>query len=154
MKNIVLVVGALFLLTGCAVTSGNKQKTDDLNNRIQVLENDLRQKESDAAKLQEEVNKLNAQIAGKTKPANRPAAGVSMATAGEDPLGIIRVNVNVADVQTALKNAGLYTGNIDGKIGQQTMKALAEFQKANGLTPDSILGKKTWDKLSTFLVAN
>ncbi len=55
------------------------------------------------------------------------------------------------DIQTALKNAGFYTGAIDGKIGAKTKKAIAEFQKANGLTPDGKVGPKTWSVLSKYL---
>ena len=37
------------------------------------------------------------------------------------------------DIQTALKNSNFYTGEIDGKIGPKTKKAIEEFQKANNL---------------------
>jgi len=55
------------------------------------------------------------------------------------------------EIQTALQNAGFYTGAIDGKIGAKTKKAIAEFQKANGLTPDGKVGPKTWGVLSKYL---
>jgi len=55
------------------------------------------------------------------------------------------------EIQTALKNAGFYTGNIDGKIGPQTKKAIEEFQKAKGLKADGKIGTKTWAALSTYL---
>ncbi|MFA6280933.1 MAG: peptidoglycan-binding domain-containing protein [Candidatus Omnitrophota bacterium] len=55
------------------------------------------------------------------------------------------------NIQTALKNAGLYTGNVDGKIGPKTKKAIEEFQQQNGLTADGKVGLKTWDKLRTYL---
>lgn len=35
----------------------------------------------------------------------------------------------------------------DGIFGPLTQEAVREFQKANGLTPDGIVGTKTWDKL-------
>ncbi|MCX5716492.1 MAG: peptidoglycan-binding domain-containing protein, partial [Candidatus Omnitrophica bacterium] len=43
-------------------------------------------------------------------------------------------------IQTALKNAGLYIGQIDGKIGPLTKKAIEEFQKSNGLKVDGKVG--------------
>ena len=55
------------------------------------------------------------------------------------------------EIQTALKNLGLYTGTIDGKIGPMTRKAVSAFQKANGLTPDGKVGPKTWELLSKHL---
>lgn len=55
------------------------------------------------------------------------------------------------EIQTALKNAGYYTGLIDGKIGPLTKKAIEEFQKANGLKADAKVGPKTWAALSAYL---
>jgi len=55
------------------------------------------------------------------------------------------------EIQLALKNAGLYAGLIDGKIGPMTKKAIAEFQKANNLKADGKVGLKTWAALSSYL---
>jgi len=55
------------------------------------------------------------------------------------------------EIQTALKNAGFYTGVIDGKIGQMTKKAIEAFQKANNLLADGKVGPKTWAALSKYL---
>ncbi|MCX5704706.1 MAG: peptidoglycan-binding domain-containing protein [Candidatus Omnitrophica bacterium] len=57
------------------------------------------------------------------------------------------------DIQTALKNAGYYSGSIDGKIGLKSKKAIEDFQKANGLTADGKVGPKTWAALSKYLTA-
>lgn len=54
----------------------------------------------------------------------------------------------VIEIQTALKNAGFYTGQIDGKSGPVTKKAIEDFQKANGLQADGVVGIKTWALLS------
>lgn len=58
---------------------------------------------------------------------------------------------SVTEIQTALKNAGLYTGEIDGKIGPMAKKAIEEFQKVNSLTADGKVGPKTWALLSNYL---
>lgn len=55
------------------------------------------------------------------------------------------------DIQTALKNAGFYTGAIDGKIGPNSKKAITEFQKSNDLVVDGKVGPKTWAVLSRYL---
>jgi peptidoglycan hydrolase-like protein with peptidoglycan-binding domain len=55
------------------------------------------------------------------------------------------------EIQTALKNAGYYTGDIDGKIGSKTKAAIEEFQKANGLKVDGRVGSRTWALLSPHL---
>lgn len=54
-------------------------------------------------------------------------------------------------IQTALKNAGYYTGAIDGKIGPKSKKAIEAFQQDNGLKADGKVGFKTWSKLQTHL---
>lgn len=54
-------------------------------------------------------------------------------------------------IQIALQNAGFYTGKIDGRIGPKTKEAIKAFQKANGLKPDGIVGRQTWEKLSKYL---
>jgi len=56
------------------------------------------------------------------------------------------------EIQTALKNAGFYTGTIDGKVGPKTKKAIEELQKANGLKADGKVGPKTWVLLGKYLM--
>ena len=53
----------------------------------------------------------------------------------------------VKQIQTFLKQKGYYFGNIDGIFGTATRTAVRNFQKANGLTVDGIVGKKTLAKL-------
>lgn len=55
------------------------------------------------------------------------------------------------EIQSALKNAGFYSGNIDGAIGTQTKEAIKKFQAANNLNPDGSVGSRTWEKLSEHL---
>lgn len=74
------------------------------------------------------------QAAGKAAPAAAPAADRSK------------------DIQTALKNAGFYTGSVDGKIGPKTKSAIQEFQKAKGLKSDGKVGPKTWAELEKYLL--
>lgn len=54
------------------------------------------------------------------------------------------------EIQTALKNAGFYTGSIDGKVGPKSKKAIESFQKANGLKIDGKVGPKTWEAMSKY----
>lgn len=49
----------------------------------------------------------------------------------------------VTQIQTKLKERGLYAGNIDGIFGTQTQAAVIQFQKQKGLTPDGIAGPAT-----------
>jgi len=55
------------------------------------------------------------------------------------------------EIQTVLKNAGFYAGNIDGKIGPKSKQAIEDFQKANGLKVDGKVGPKTWEVMSKYV---
>jgi peptidoglycan hydrolase-like protein with peptidoglycan-binding domain len=58
---------------------------------------------------------------------------------------------NGTEIQAALKKAGLFKGEIDGKIGPETKEAIRKFQQGNGMTPDGVVGSKTWVLLSKYL---
>lgn len=49
----------------------------------------------------------------------------------------------VRQIQTKLKNLGLYTGEVDGIFGLQTKNAVKSFQQSKGLAVDGIAGKMT-----------
>ena len=54
-------------------------------------------------------------------------------------------------IQLALKQAGFYSGSIDGKTGPLTQKAVEDFQKAKGLKEDGKVGAITWAELGKYL---
>jgi peptidoglycan hydrolase-like protein with peptidoglycan-binding domain len=49
--------------------------------------------------------------------------------------------------QLELRNRGLYQGSLDGVIGPETKRALAEFQKSAGLARTATLDQPTADAL-------
>ena len=53
--------------------------------------------------------------------------------------------------QTALKKIGFYKGDIDGKMGTQTKKAIKAFQKSKDLNPDGVIGVRTWEEIAKIL---
>ena len=53
----------------------------------------------------------------------------------------------VKQIQTGLKELDYYRGPIDGDFGGGTEAAVKAFQKTEGLTPDGIVGDKTWKAL-------
>ncbi len=57
----------------------------------------------------------------------------------------------VRQIQTVLKNAGFYKGQIDGKVGPQTKRAIIAFQKAKKLNPDGAVRSRTWEELKKHL---
>jgi peptidoglycan hydrolase-like protein with peptidoglycan-binding domain len=74
-----------------------------------------------------------------------------MPAAAEALTNVPYVAPTLKEIQTALKNAGYYTGAIDGKIGPKSTKAIEAFQNDNGLTVDGKVGSKTWNKLRAYL---
>lgn len=54
-------------------------------------------------------------------------------------------------IQTALKNAGLYQGSVDGKLGPASKRAIQEFQTAHNLKVDGKVGPQTWAALEPYL---
>lgn len=95
--------------------------------------------------------------AGETAPATtaetleHPTAEAPAATGAETAATEAKAIGTPKEIQTALKNAGFYNGTVDGIVGPATKKAVKEFQQANGLTVDGVVGKQTWTKLKQHL---
>jgi murein L,D-transpeptidase YcbB/YkuD len=146
----ILMLGmAATVLTGCS-TANYQSSINHLQMKVGMLESQLEQKDEELADLRDEITLLTTEIRKKAQP-ERIVKPVEMDNAPVNKDGIIRVSVTTERVQAALKSAGFYTGPIDDKIGEKTKKAIADFQNANGLKADGIVGKQTWDKLSSYL---
>ncbi len=124
----------LFLnILGCATTTGGNKLSEiqGLKTRVNELEKQVRDKEEEIYGLEDEIGRIKA-----TKAAT-PAKRITSAKHKTS-------NRTLKNIQIALKNAGFYKGPIDGKIGKGTRRAIRDFQKANGLAVDGVVGKKTW----------
>lgn len=53
----------------------------------------------------------------------------------------------VADVQSFLRQAGLYNGEVDSMFGPQTRAAVISFQQQENLSADGIIGPQTWEAM-------
>jgi len=84
--------------------------------------------------------------AAKAAPAITPSPTAAVKLEPLPPAGPYRPSVT--EIQTALKNAGFYLGEIDGKYGPKTRRAVREFQQANSLAVDGKVGPRTWNRLS------
>ena len=69
-------------------------------------------------------------------PTMTPAARYAALTVGDK-------GENVRKLQQKLKALGYLEGKVDGQYGQQTRKAVAQFQKNNGLDVDGVAGRST-----------
>jgi peptidoglycan hydrolase-like protein with peptidoglycan-binding domain len=135
---IILVLAIAIYFTGC----GKKQKASEESSEIMSME---------------ELGSAVTQQAQTTPAESKAQTAQTSVTTGipevklEPPVPSGPYKPTSQGIQTALKNAGFYTGNIDGKIGPLSKKAIEEFQKANGLKADGKVGPKTWELLSKHL---
>lgn len=133
-KKLFLVIFLLLYLSGCATTrkeKGYDTQITQLQNRINYLETELRQKDQSIYNLEDKLEKKE-RATSKSQDSEK-------------------IDISAKQIQIALKNAGFYSGLIDGKIGPKTKEAIKAFQKENNLKPDGIVGKKTRLYLKQYL---
>ncbi|MDR3344519.1 MAG: peptidoglycan-binding protein [Oscillospiraceae bacterium] len=63
-------------------------------------------------------------------------------------------SVYVLILQDSLNSAGYAAGELDGVFGEQTERALKNYQKARGLAADGIAGCAVWRRLMAEVVGN
>jgi peptidoglycan hydrolase-like protein with peptidoglycan-binding domain len=131
-----MLIFLVLFLAGCATTrKGQDIQTQQLKTRINYLEAELQRKNQEIIDLEDDLERVQ-------------SSSEKQKTVGKD---ISTMQLSVQQIQKALKNAGFYKGPIDGKTGPQTKEAIKTFQKASGLKPDGIVGKRTAEKLSKYL---
>jgi len=135
--KILLTAIIIFALAGCATTkkTATGSEAEELQVKVSDLEKQLQSKDEEIRDLEERLSKM------------KMPEGEEIVNAQEVDIS----KVTPKSIQTTLKNAGFYSGAIDGKIGRKTKEAIKEFQKANGLKPDGIVGRQTWSKLQKYL---
>jgi len=153
------VILSLIIVLSSGCTTTKRQPTlNQVQIRLGELERQLTLKDEQIKDLKYEMKDLSYEI-------ERMKEGVreretTVRTKKEAPQSvrlskreknIIRVPIGVQDVQMALKNAGYYVANVDGKIGAQTKAAIGKFQKDHGLQVDGVVGQKTWQELKVYL---
>ena len=153
--RLMLMLFCLLLVVGCTTT----QQPTALNNlqiKVAQLEQKIDERDQGISDLKYEVKGLSSQLENAQAPSQardtyEAQSGSSLDLSQTDSAEIIRVPVSAEQVQKALKNAGYYHGTIDGKIGANSKKAIAEFQKEHSLKSDGIIGKRTWAELKSYL---
>ena len=159
------ILMSVFFIVGCA-TSRPPSDASSLNMKYRQLERQMEERDEEIRALKEEVRNLqmnldaleNYQLADTLDDPSSISARKSDSSRNSSDVpdknnknDIIRVPVRASTVQKALKEAGYYTGQIDGKVGQQTIKAIREFQRDHGLKTDGIVGQNTWKELKGYL---
>ena len=130
---VLLIPAFILTFTGCATGNKNQQiqETARLNAQVSDLEEQLKQKDEEIKMLEDQLRRDS--------------------TMQEDSIEKPAAKSTPKRIQQALKNAGLYKGKVDGKVGKRTRDAIKAFQRANGLNADGVVGSQTWAKLSAYL---
>ena len=139
-KNVILIL-SLLILSGCATADKNLTiELQQCQNKISNLEQKINEKDEEISGLEQEMYKENSKNYWKeTVPVESKVKVDSTITP------------STIQIQKALKKAGYYASEIDGKIGIKTEEAIKKFQKDNGFKADGKVGKITWGKLKKYL---
>jgi len=143
---------AIFLISGCETTqkkykeevTGIKTRVETLESRVEGIEAKQVETEKATSEQMQAMEELKEAARQKMARSN-VTTNVGVKTRGGKSRGRIK------DIQICLQNAGFYNGKIDGVKGRNTRRAIRDFQKANDLRADGIVGKKTWELLSKYL---
>ena len=97
--------------------------------------------------------------AAKTNPRQGPVSPVQRKakiapTKKRAPRGFRLGLLNAQRIQMCLKNAGVYAGPVNGRIGTHTRQAVLKFQKLRGLDETGIADNDTRPALLAYLVLN
>ncbi|MDD5504644.1 MAG: peptidoglycan-binding protein [Candidatus Omnitrophica bacterium] len=108
--------------------------------------------EIEQEKLRSQIITDTAAAASGTLPENEKKEELAVTTEAETKTDkpVVYGNRN-KQIQIALRKAGFYEGNIDGKIGPQSKAAIRLFQNSKGLKVDGIAGDKTMAELEKYL---
>ena len=121
----------------------NRDLADErLTRKIEALTVEQRQMESVAASPAEQKAYLKAskQRLYQAKSGKRTGFALQQGDKGRE----------VTRLQEALQAAGSYTGPIDGIYDDDVAKAVAAYQKANGIKADGIAGATTMDRMGLY----
>ena len=139
----VLVLASL-MVVGCGKAKSSQQAANINADSLSVAQADtLLAQPGEETKQQANALVANVVVNAGVGPLVTPAQETTASVPSDAP--------DPASVQTALKNLGLYSGEVDGKIGPKTKEAIKTFQRKNNLGADGKVGPKTWAILKNSL---
>jgi len=147
-----LIILSTFTISGCSSAQkkisddvkGIKTKVDTLETRVEGVETKQSETERLAMEQSERMESLRSERAA------RPSTGKTNVSMKSNVKMAHKGKAQLREVQTCLKNADFYKGEVDGVKGRKTTAAIKKFQSANGLGADGVVGKKTWEALSKY----
>ncbi|MFA4982227.1 MAG: peptidoglycan-binding domain-containing protein [Candidatus Omnitrophota bacterium] len=141
----VFVLSVVFI-SGCgSVPKKFKEEVYGIKSRVETLETKVEGVEAKQSEV-ERVTSEQAQKIDELKVVRQAPLSTNISVKARPG----KSKAHIKDIQTCLKNAGFYDGKIDGIKGKGTRRAIKEFQKANGLIADGVVGSRTWEILSKY----
>lgn len=123
-----------------------KSETERLSNgmsmvktQLAILQDSLSREKQKAVGLESKIEALSSELESLEK------------TAVYEEKSKVAPDDFTKKVQLALYTAGFDPGEIDGKMGPWTIQAIKNFQGANGLEVNGVVGRGTWEKLQEYL---
>lgn len=163
--KIVFLILLAVILSGCVTTQKYKTDMDRMQTRITELESQIKQKEDVSAMLREnqldlekalkkqalQSQSLQDELNAAQRRLNEAQRRIESLAKAEGREKVQLKMPDAREIQAALKKANFYKGAIDGVIGPETKEAIRKFQEANQLTPDGIVGSRTWAILESLI---
>lgn len=158
---IVCLAVSVVFMSGCVTTKRYKNDIEQLQSKVNELEAASKQRVDAESQLkdieaamqrQSEVNdalRRDLDIAKKRLDDSQKRINAITKGKGQEKSSLKMPSAK--EIQEALSKAGFYAGTLDGVIGPGTKEAIRKFQEANQLTPDGVVGSKTWTLLVKYL---
>lgn len=141
--GILSVMGFIVMtsMTGCA-SGKNQRQLNAMQSQIGVLTDEV-------VRLDQDLQDVRGSMQGGSRGGTfaPSGGGAGLGPVYRTPSGF---ELPAKSIQEALKNAGYYSGPIDGKIGSGTKSAIEAFQRDHSLNADGVVGRQTWDKLKVY----
>jgi peptidoglycan hydrolase-like protein with peptidoglycan-binding domain len=141
----ILLAATGLLASGCGATRSSAQRGTDLPGQISHLEARLEALEQRQGLIEDKAWDYTEDVSYLKGRIDAVGGGVASAPS------VLNEKPTSRRIQSALKQAGFYDGNIDGKVGPRTKEAIRTFQQANGLKVDGKVGPQTWTQLSRYV---
>lgn len=139
------IILTMMLAAGCASLSGTQAKeTEDLKVRVNSLESQVAALNQHLEQETQDQPSAQGQVKGPSP------AGMTSQTL-RAPKGTAKTQWTVRQTQQALVSAGFYKGVVDGREGPRTREAIKEFQRAQGLKADGVVGPATTQALARYV---
>ena len=148
---VTFIVVAAFTVSGCGTApkkvkeelTGIKTRVDTLETRVEFVE--TKQKQVEKMVVDQPTTTVVEVVPAPAWPETNFTTKSDASTTSAS-----YSKPSVKQIQKALKNAGYYSGKIDGVKGKNTNRAIKAFQRDHGLSADGIVGSRTWEVLNKY----